>query len=112
MGTYKLNYNSDKKTFEVLAEGMFDLTDAENYKAAFLKKVTEFDPTQSILEIDCQNQGITGGEVQEVLKECYQIYKNCNFEKVIFIVGSSTILKMQLNRIAKEIGLPNYEIIA
>lgn len=45
-----------------------------------------------------------------MLEGCFKMYKDYGFRKVIAEVGNSVTLKMQLGRVAKNVGL-NIELI-
>jgi len=45
------------------------------------------------------------------LESCYRLYKESGFQRVIFEIKKSPVLKMQLSRLARNTGLTDVEVI-
>ncbi|MFJ8528410.1 hypothetical protein [Bacillus sp. NPDC094106] len=110
MGNYKLQANRAQKVFHVSVEGMMSNQDGANFITDYKRNIAGFNPKEYTIELDCTKLNVTSADVLPMLEECYKLYIADGFQKVIFVVSNNTILKMQLNRVARNTGLANYEI--
>ncbi|MNV61571.1 hypothetical protein D3C71_1540830 [compost metagenome] len=60
--------------------------------------------------LDCTGLNVSSPDVLPMLEQCFILYKDSGFKKVIFTIKSNPILKMQLARVARSTKLENYEI--
>ncbi|AGK55327.1 hypothetical protein [Bacillus sp. 1NLA3E] len=111
MGSFNFNVNSEEKIFDVKVEGSFSEGDAVSFINQYNKHTASFNPTEYIIDLDCTDLKVSDNDVLPMLEQCYKMYKESGFSKVIFKIKQNTILKMQLGRIARSTGLSNYEII-
>jgi len=49
--------------------------------------------------------------MQQMLKGILEMYKQMGFRNVTIIFGDNAIVKMQVKRLAKEIGFDNFNVI-
>lgn len=111
MGQFSFNNGTSTKTLKIKVEGLMSVTDANNFIAQYKKNLSIINPSHYTLEFDCTDLAVSTKESVEKLENCFKLYKQSNFSKVIFKTGGNSILKIQLNRIAKNTGLASYQII-
>lgn len=110
MGKFNIKVNERLKTVESSVEGVISVSEAQNFIKEYNKIISGILANEYILKFDCTKLSVSPKESQEKLTECFKLYKDSNFKKVIFNVGSNSILKMQLKRLAQTIDFKNYEI--
>ncbi len=111
-GKFEFKKSESKKTFNIVLKGNFDPESGRAYVEAYNKNINSINPSEYILEFDCVELAVSGQESLPVLRSCFETYAKAGFKKVISIIDSKNIvLGMQINRIARETGLPNFELI-
>lgn len=100
-----LNKNSTLKTVDVIVDGSLPLEKPLNYEAAFKNLLKEIIPSEYSLTVQASTMSVANQEIQIILKKLFLLYKTVKFKSISFHTENNTILKMQCNRIAKEIGL-------
>ncbi|MNP80855.1 hypothetical protein D3C76_1790610 [compost metagenome] len=73
--------------------------------------MSRFDPAKYDIVLDCTGLNVSTSDVLPMLEQCYLLYQQSGFKKVVFTITKSPILKMQLSRVARSTNLENYEII-
>ena len=91
--------------------GSFTPADVQNFVKDYQAKVASIDAATYNLDVDCTTMDILKPEMVPSLENSYKMYKESGFNKVIFTINKSAILKMQLNRIARNTGLTNAEVV-
>lgn len=109
MGKFSFLNNTSDKIIEIKVEGMMSLSDANNFIEHYKNNISKIQPTQYILEFDCKELGVSTKDSAVKLNECFQLYKQDKFKKVVFNVGNNQLLKMQLTKMASSVNLSNYE---
>ena len=104
-GHYTMSINSAKKEMNIKIVGNFTREQALQYIEDHNSKVSSINKTDYILRLDCKNLNVVTPDLVESLETCYALYKSSNFNKVLFEIKKTPILKMQLSRIARKIGL-------
>ncbi|MBY9078480.1 hypothetical protein KIH86_00810 [Paenibacillus sp. HN-1] len=110
MGTFNLKTDKASQTLQVSVGGTFTSEDAGRFINEYNSTVATFDPKQYEIVLDCTGLNVSSPDVLPMLEQCYVLYKNSGFKKVIFTIKSNPILKMQLSRVARATKLENYEI--
>lgn len=110
MGQFTMQVDRGRKRFDVMVGGWFTPEDAMNYIADYQKSVVTFNPKEYAISLDCHELKVSPVEMIPLLQQCMEMYKQSGFQKIIINVGNSAIVKMQINRIAKVVGLDNVEI--
>ncbi|KAF4325451.1 hypothetical protein G195_000919 [Phytophthora kernoviae 00238/432] len=64
------------------------------------------------LNIDCKKLNVTAPEIVPLLEGCLQMFKKDEYKKVVLTLENNAILKMQLSRLGRSVGLDNLEIIS
>jgi hypothetical protein len=114
---YELKFDKIKNILFAKVFGSFTPTDANDFLHDYLTNVKTFDAKQCELIFDCKKLNITGTDIKTgvdmtiLLKACIEQYKKDGFKKVTFNCDKNLILKMQLSRLSKQVGLPNFETI-
>lgn len=106
--------NDTTKVLEIFTEGVFTPEDGSEYVKSYKAEVEKINPVEYTLKFDCSNLELNRPAVQPMLQDCFEMYKTNNFKKIIVTVGNSknsAILKMQIGRLARTVGLNNIEII-
>lgn len=110
-GSYTMNINQAKKELQIVIVGNFTPEQAQQFVADYNKKVNSIPASEFTLRLDCTDLGVVTPELIPSLEYCYDMYKQSGFKKIIFEIANSTIVKMQLNRIARKVGLANAEFV-
>jgi len=111
MGSYKIDLKHEQKTMDVLVEGMFTSENALAFITDYNKNISCINTTEFALVFDGTNLKITTQEVLPLLENCFQLYKQAGFRKIVMKMGSSVIVKNQARRVIDKVGLLNCEII-
>ncbi|UQZ33577.1 hypothetical protein C2I18_08490 [Paenibacillus sp. PK3_47] len=110
MGSFKFATNTAGRTLDVQVEGTMSEADAGRFIEEYNQTVSRFDPTEYDIILDCTGLNVSSPDMLPMLEQCYILYKQSGFKKVIFTIAKSPVLKMQLSRIARSTKLENYEI--
>lgn len=108
---YTIKVNSSKKTVAMRVSGSLTPEDAENFVRDYHKSMNTIDPTTYNLEFDCTTMKVVSREMVPMLEDCYKLYKESGFNKVIFQIKENAMLSMQLKRLARNTGLTNVEVV-
>ena len=107
-GSYTMSVNRAKKEMNIKIIGNFTPEQAQKFITEYNNNVKTIDASEYVLRLDCLELGVVTQDLIPALKDCYLLYKSSGFKTVVFEVVSS-IVKMQLNRIAREVQLTNAE---
>jgi hypothetical protein len=111
MGSYNFKLDSSKKVLNVKVEGRFGEQDGMKFINDYNNEIKKFNPNDYNIDLDCTELAVSSQDVLPLLENCYNLYQQTGFNKIIFTIKNNITLKMQLNRIANKTGLKNYEII-
>lgn len=110
MKKYDIKKNFIKKALEISVKGMFNkeesLSFINDYKSAvnLIPNKNEY-----TLSIDCKELLVASAEIAPDLKQCFEMYHQDGFKVVECVLDksnrTSTVVKMQLSRLAREAGL-------
>jgi len=109
-GHYTMGINLAKKEMNITIIGNFSNEQAQQFISDYNAKVKTINASEYILRIDCKDLNVVTPDLVESLEACYALYKSSNFKQVIFEISKAAIIKMQLSRIARKVGL-NAEFI-
>lgn len=104
MGSFK--FATSAQQIDATVEGTFTPGDAQAFLAEYNKAIAKVNPAQSTLNITTTNLAVSSKDMQDILKGCIELYKSTGFKKVVMICGDNVIVKMQLQRLAKEVNFP------
>ncbi|HEX2938176.1 MAG TPA: hypothetical protein VHO66_04580 [Ruminiclostridium sp.] len=107
------NYSITKKPgrMVLILDGQLDEENAAKFFNDFTNETNKISPSQCTLEINVENLNVVTKDMQDSLKSCFELYHRAGFKKVTMHIMDNAILSMQVNRIASEAGLINFEII-
>lgn len=111
MGAFNFKTNKAGKKFDIAVSGTFSEQDAVAFITQYNKETSAFAPKEYDIELDCTELNVSSQDVLPMLEQCYKLYIESGFKKVIFKIAKNVVLKMQLGRVARTTGLKNYEII-
>ncbi|WP_410512386.1 hypothetical protein PaeBR_20635 [Paenibacillus sp. BR2-3] len=111
MGNFSFTPNSATSTLKVRVEGAMSQEDAGRFIQEYNEHVSKFDPAKYDIILDCTGLNVSSPDVLPMLEQCYIMYKNSGFKKVVFTIAKNPVLKMQLGRVARATKLENYEIV-
>jgi len=113
---YELKLEKTKKILYAKAFGSFGPADANGFVSDYNAILKAVNVNELELQFDCKELKVSGKDVKSgvdmtnMLKACLEMYKKDGFKKIIFNCEKNLVLKMQLQRLAKEVGLPNFEV--
>lgn len=110
-GSYKISVNNIKKELEMQIVGNFTPEQADRFIKDYNRNVSSINCSDFILRLDCKDLSVVTPELVPALEDCYNLYKQSGFKKVVFEVNNSVVVKMQLSRITRKVGLNNAEFI-
>ncbi|MEK4060861.1 MULTISPECIES: hypothetical protein [Paenibacillus] len=111
MGSFKFATNTKEHKLDVQVEGTMSEEDAGRFIQEYNQTVSKFDPAEYEIVLDCTALNVSSPDVLPMLEQCYILYQQSGFKKVVFTIAKSPVLKMQLSRVARSTKLANYEII-
>lgn len=104
-GQYNMRISSAEKEMNITIVGNFTNEQAQQFVEDYNSKVALIKATDFTLRLDCKDLNVITPALVESLEACYALYKSSGFNKVIIEISKTAILKMQLSRIARKIGL-------
>lgn len=112
MGKHIIKNNNIKKQLSVTLEGKFSEEEVSLFVADFQKEVSRVNPSTYELIFDSRKFVIMPQNLVPELKRCFTMYKEMNFKSIFINMGiaDNIVQKMQITRIAREVGLENYTI--
>lgn len=110
-GSYTINVNNIKKEFYVEVNGTLSNKQVDQFVSDYNRKVNAISASDFILRLDAKELNLVSPELVPQLEACYELYKQSGFKKTIFEIPNNVIIKMQLNRIARKVGLENTEFV-
>ncbi|RUL48197.1 hypothetical protein [Lysinibacillus antri] len=111
IGSYSIIVNQAKKSIDMSVKGTFTPQQAESFHKDYQSKVASINASNFILKVDCKDMNIITQDMLPALEVSFKMYKESQFNKVEFIIQKSPVVKMQLNRIARNTGLLNSEVV-
>ncbi|ENH98194.1 hypothetical protein J416_01829 [Gracilibacillus halophilus YIM-C55.5] len=111
MKKYDINIVNDKNTIEIEVRGSFEEEDVQNFVRDYQSAVSAVNVEDFTLEVDCTNMDILRQEMIPQLENSFKMYKESGFNIVQFNTKSNAILKLQLHRLARNVGMKNAKIV-
>jgi hypothetical protein len=108
---FNLSLNRAGKIMNAMVQGFYKPEDANGFVADYSSMVHEIKPAEYELHFDCSNLKVTSQDMLPMLSACMEMYKKDGFKKIVFGCGSNPTLKMQIQRVARNAGLANFEVI-
>lgn len=109
-GSYSITLNKTAKKMELFVSGKADPEAVQGFFDEYTDAVKKIQPSEYELVVDCKEMQVETPDMLEKLSATFDLYGKTGFKQITFEV-SSAILKMQINRIARNIGLTNAQVI-
>jgi hypothetical protein len=115
---YEIKLDSTKKILFAKAFGSFGPDDANDFVTEYNSNLKTVNTKEFELQFDCKQLKVTGKDaalgvdMTNMLKACLEMYKKDGFKHIIFNCEKNILMKMQLSRLVKQVGLTNVEFIA
>ncbi|QGH33679.1 hypothetical protein GI584_06445 [Gracilibacillus salitolerans] len=110
-GGYVIDVKVTSKTVYMNVVGAFTPDQADKFHQDYEKQIGSISTIDYVLQVDCKDMKVINQEMTPKLTQSFELYKKSGFKKIEFLINNNVVIKMQLNRIAKTVDLPNYEII-
>lgn len=110
-GSYRIDVNSASKTIDMKVEGSFTPKQAEDFHNDYQKRVASVDASIFKLRVNCENMDVITQDMIPALEVSFKMYKDSQFNSVEFLIHQNPIIKMQLKRIARNVGLSNADVV-
>lgn len=102
---------ADKK-ISIIVNGRIEDGFFDEFIKSYTSTVSSVNASEYTLDVDFTTVPITPQNLTDVLRDALKLYKKDNFKKInVYLSQSQIIVKMQIKRIANEIGLNNVELI-
>lgn len=111
VSTYKIEKNIALKKVLIAVGDKMTLPEAERFSRELNHIVSSIDASNYTLDVDCTSMKVLTTDLTEKLTGAMKDYHEAGFNKIVFFVQNDVILKMQLSRIARSVGLTNAEVI-
>jgi hypothetical protein len=111
MSNYLINIDKTKKIFLITLEGSFGKDDILNYLEDFKKDLNSINPAEYQLQFEANKFKVLPQDLLPAFTECFKLYKQASFKKIIANVGDNAVQKMQVRRVMTSVGLDNFEIV-
>lgn len=106
----KFQVTTTGNTLKIVLEGKFENEDINAFGQAYSSAVSKINPSQFTLDLSIKDMSVVTADKQDGLKNFFLIYKKDGFKKVVMNVENNVILAMQAKRLAKEVGITDFEI--
>lgn len=104
---YTINVNSASKVIDISVRGSFTPEQAKAFHTDYQTKVGSITAKDFTLKVDCTDMNVITQDMVPKLEISFKMYKDSGFKEVQFLIFKSVIVKMQLSRVARSIGLNN-----
>lgn len=110
MKKYDMSLDKTNKQLNVTIGGMFEPDDANGFVKEFTATLSTVQASEFVLSFDAKDLKVSRPEMLPMLEGCFKMYKEFGFKKVVAKVDNNVTLKMQLSRVARNVGL-NLEVV-
>ena len=110
-GNYAIQINPAKKEVGLVVVGTFTPEKAQAFVNDYNKKVNSINASEYKLVLDCHETDISSPTMVPELQACFELYKQSGFNEVVFEISNNPILKMQFNRLIRNVGLTNGKVV-
>jgi len=109
-GSFTIKVNQAEKTIDLTVRGTFTPEKAQEFVKDYQQKLSTIKPEEFVLQFDCRDLDVVSQEMIPNLEACFAMYKDSGFKKVLVGIQKKPIIKLQLNRLARQEGLTNFEV--
>lgn len=107
---YEMKLNPAAKEFFIQVEGSFTEDKANQFITDYKRHISKINPADYKLRLDSKSLHLVTQEMQPSLEGCLELYKQSQFGEVIIELNKSAVAKMQISRLANNVGLSNITI--
>jgi hypothetical protein len=100
----RVERNHEKKVLFAELDGFPAADAAKHVLEGFDKAVSDINPKEYSLLIDCMKLGVFKPESVPVLENLFQLYIAKGFRKIVFVNPSNAVSSMQLRRVARNVS--------
>lgn len=111
ISTYTINKNLIGKKIEIAVGDQMTPAEAERFAKEFSATIGSIKPAEFLLVIDSTNMQVLTPEMATKLEGAMTLYNQAGFNKVQVLLQNNPVLKMQVSRIGRKVGLTSLEII-
>jgi len=110
MKKYEMSLERASQKINIRLEGMFQPEDANGFVKEFKGIISTIKASEYFLYFDAKELKVSSPQMVPMLEGCFKMYKEVGFKRVAIKVENNATLRMQLSRLAKNVGL-NLEVI-
>lgn len=103
--------NSARKLVNMSVAGKMTMEDANLFLQDYKTKIDPIAGQQYDLVVDCTDMAVLTQDMVDNLTGVMKMYKETGFNQITYQIKENVVLKMQLNRIAKNAGLTNSQVV-
>lgn len=100
----RVEMNHEKKVMFAELDGFPAVDTTKQVLEGFNKLISDINPKEYSLLIDCTNLGVFQSQSVPVLENLFQLYMATGFRNIVFVNPSSVVTGMQLRRVARNIS--------
>lgn len=109
LATYQIRKDVTNKTIHISVGDKMTKEIAEKFVREYDMTVRSVNAAEYTLDIDCTNMKVLTPELADELEASFNVYKASGINKIIFQIQNDIVLKMQVSRLARKVGLMNTE---
>lgn len=111
VSTYLITKNLVGKKVGITVGDQMTPAEAMKFEQEFKALLNSINASEFELEINGTNMNVLTPDMASRLQGVMGIYQQAGFKKVLIKTQNNPVLKMQINRVARQAGLTNMEII-
>ncbi|MCT6924788.1 MULTISPECIES: hypothetical protein [Bacillales] len=109
-GQYSIQVNSAGKVVNMKVSGTFTPEKAQEFINDYNRQIGKISANEYDLRFDCRGLNVVTQEMTPHLEGCFKLYNESGFKNIIIEIDRSAVLKMQLARLGRNVGLTNLKI--
>lgn len=109
-GSYTITVDTKEKKVFLFVSGKAEPEAVQGFFNDYSQTVSNINPSGYELVVDCKEMQVETPDMLEKLGASFSLYNETGFKQITFEV-SSAVVKMQINRIARNVGLTNAQVI-
>ncbi|MER2110513.1 MAG: hypothetical protein ABS899_06550 [Desemzia incerta] len=109
-GSYTITVNETEKKVFLFVSGKAEPEAIQGFFNDYSQTVSDIKPSEYELVVDCKEMQVETPDMLEQLAASFNLYKETGFKEITFEVNSA-ILKMQINRIVRQVNLTNANVV-
>jgi hypothetical protein len=110
-GSYEINVKRVQKTIEMAVRGAFTPEQAGQFHKDYEHEIGSIKADEFVLKVDCLDMTVITQDMIPKLQYSLEMYKKSGFKTIQVLINKSMIIKMQINRVARNAGLTNLEMV-